>query len=262
MKYIVLIVLFFCSPVVALSQLPSLPQQSPSKADTSSVLATDVMLNYSDYQNLRIPPASVFLDAARSYADVKYFDEKIREDSLMLKISRKDWLKYFRLQGNYQYGTNNTYVVESQELVPPPLYGNVSTKTQSWYNVGVVVSIPLDDMFTRKNKNDVVRSRLRQVEYEAQRTLEARQILILEAYNEVVKNLSILKVKAEAVALYDAQMQVSENNFINGRIDIISLSLERARRSDAVVRYQESRAELHNAVTILEMLTKIKIIQK
>ena len=49
--------------------------------------------------------------------------------------------------------------------------------------------------------------------------------------------------------------------FINGKIDIIALSLERGRRSSAVVNYQEGQATLHNAITLLEMLTNVRIIQ-
>lgn len=211
-----------------------------------------------NYENIRLLPLSVFLEAAKSYADVRFYDAKVREQELMLKISRKEWLKYFRLQGNYQYGTNNSYFLQSGEVYPQePMVSSI--KTQSWYNVGVMVSVPLDDVFARKNKNDAARSRLAQAGFELQKTLENRQIVILESYNEVVKNLALLKVKAEAMALYDAQMQVSERDFVNGHIDIISLSLERARRTEAMIKYQEGRAELHNAVMVLEMLTGIRI---
>jgi hypothetical protein len=58
------------------------------------------------------------------------------------------------------------------------------------------------------------------------------------------------------------QMKISEQDFINGKIDITALSLERGRRSSAVITYQEGRAALHNAVTLLEMLTNVKIINR
>jgi hypothetical protein len=67
--------------------------------------------------------------------------------------------------------------------------------------------------------------------------------------------------KAVNAALYNAQMKISENNFIQGKIDIISLSLERARRSGAVTSYAEARVSLHNAIILLEMLTNVKIIK-
>ena len=55
-------------------------------------------------------------------------------------------------------------------------------------------------------------------------------------------------------------MKISENNFIQGAIDIISLSLERARRTGAVTNYEQSRVTLHNSIVLLEMLTNVKVI--
>lgn len=235
--------------------LPSLAQQVdtlPADYGISTISES------ADYTKIQLPPLSVFLDAANNYADVKYYESKKDEIENKLKLIRRDWLDYIKLQANYQYGTNNTYLINDAQAIT----GIASKNTQNWYNVGAQVSIPLGDLFSRKPKTDMVRAEVSQVDYELQKTLEARQLIILETYNEVVKHLSILKVKAESIALYDAQMKISENDFVNGRIDIITLSLERARRSAAMVSFQESRAALHNAVTLLEMLTKIKIIEK
>ena len=77
-----------------------------------------------------------------------------------------------------------------------------------------------------------------------------------------IPQLAVLKAKSDAAALYNAQMKISEQDFINGKISIIELSLERSRRSSAVVSYQEGRAALHNAITLLEMLTNVKVMNK
>ena len=91
--------------------------------------------------------------------------------------------------------------------------------------------------------------------------MEERKLKVLEAYNAVTEQLATIKAKAESAALYNAQMKISENNFIQGSIDIISLSLERGRRSTAVVQYEQSRVALHNSIILLEMLTNVKIIK-
>ncbi|MEG1634565.1 MAG: TolC family protein [Rikenellaceae bacterium] len=213
-----------------------------------------------DYKNINLPPISVFLETAKSYSDVMFYEQKTKEAEYLLKAAKKEWLKYFRAQGNYQYGTNNSFVSQLTGE-PLPEYSSTTRQVQSWYNGGVVVSIPFDDLFSRKNKTNAAKARLNQATYEAERAIENRQILILETYNEVIKNIALMKVKAEAVALYNAQMQISERDFVNGRINIIDLSLERSRRADAIIKYEESKASLHNAVTILELLTKIKIIR-
>ena len=61
------------------------------------------------------------------------------------------------------------------------------------------------------------------------------------------------------LAAHDARF-ISENNFIQGAIDIIALSLERARRTGAVTTYEQSRVALHNSIVLLEMLTNVKVI--
>lgn len=256
MKFIYFGLLLF---TLELSSLNSYSQEVVVPIDTAK--STAVIFEEFDYANINLPPVSEFLDAATSYSDVRFYEERVKEQEELLKISKKEWLKYFRIQGNYQYGTNYDLTSQNEGSLYPPVA--VSTRrVQSWYNAGANLSIPLDDLFSRKNKNNVAKARLAQSEYESQRTLESRQILILETYNEVIKNIALMKVKAEAVALYNAQMKISESDFINGRIDIITLSLERSRRAEAIVKYQESKAALLNAVTILELLTKIKIIKK
>ena len=92
--------------------------------------------------------------------------------------------------------------------------------------------------------------------------MEERKLRVLESYNSVTEQLATIKAKAENAALYNAQMKISENNFIQGKIDIITLSLERARRSAAVVNYEQSRVALHNSIILLEMLTNVKIIKE
>ncbi len=74
--------------------------------------------------------------------------------------------------------------------------------------------------------------------------------------------MSTIKAKAETAALYNAQTKILENDFIQGKIEISTLSIERARRTGAVTSYEQARVTLHNSVILLEMLTNIKIIKE
>ena len=90
--------------------------------------------------------------------------------------------------------------------------------------------------------------------------MEERRLRVLEAYNQVTIQLATIGTKAETAALYNAQMRIIEYNFIQGKMTIDALAIERARRSGAVTSYEQSRVELHNSITLLEMLTNVKII--
>lgn len=212
------------------------------------------------YTKLELPPLKVFLDAIYSNATVKMYGAKKEEELAVLQINKRDWLKYFKIQGFYQYGIINSNQVTSDTQTP--IFNTYHGNMQHTYNGGVAFAMPLDDIFNRKYRIKAQRARVKQVEYEYEQELENRKLKILETYNAVLEHLTLLKVKSEAVALYDAQMRISETDFINGKISIITLSLERARRTTAVVNFQESKAALHNSITLLEMLTNVEIIQK
>lgn len=75
------------------------------------------------------------------------------------------------------------------------------------------------------------KARFRQLDYEYEMSIEERKLRILEAYNSVLQALATLKAKSDAAALYNAQMKISEQDFINGKIDIIPNSAHNPRDS-------------------------------
>lgn len=210
--------------------------------------------------NLELPPLSVFLDAVTENATVKRAQSQVDQVRNQYRIEKRNWWNYLRLNGNYSFGRFNTLNESSETLVD--WYQSTSVGTRHTFNLGASVSIGLGDLFNRPLKLKDYRYQIEQLQYTQDEVMEERKLKILEAYNNVTAQLATIKAKAENAALYNAQMKISENNFIQGKIDIISLSLERARRSSAVTSYAESRVSLHNAIILLEMLTNVKIIKE
>ena len=213
-----------------------------------------------DLEKLKLPPLNVFLESVYDHPSTQVYETMREEQRAQSKMTKEEWLNYLRLTGQYQYGQWSSLSSNSASDIPLYYVGN--GKRQHMYNVGVMVSIPLGDLFGNKQKNKVESARLRQIEYQYDISVEERKFRVLEAYNEVLLQLAVLKAKADAAALYNAQMKISEQDFINGKISIIELSLERSRRTDAIVKYQEGKASLQNAITLLEMLTNVRILTR
>lgn len=213
-----------------------------------------------DYERIQLPPLSVFLESVYDHPSVRIFEAKRDEANADMKITKREWLNYFRAYGQYQYG--RIVQLSTRETIDDPTFLTSLGSNQHTYSVGISISIPFGDLFSRGQKVRMKRARYRQLDYEYEMSIEERKLKILEAYNRVLQALATLKAKSDAAALYNAQMRISEQDFINGKIDIISLSLERSRRSNAIITYQDGRVTLHNAVTLLEMLTNVKIINR
>ncbi|MEG2157058.1 MAG: TolC family protein [Bacteroidaceae bacterium] len=209
-----------------------------------------------------LPPLSLFLESVKEHPTVKIFNEKRIIAISEYKTTRMSWLNYLRITGSYQYGKYYAVTGSADEMDPQYVYAN-DNKRQSQYNIGVNLSIPLGDLFGGYKQNlKSNKAKMREVEYEMATIIENRKLIVLDAYNQVMKELAVFKAKAEAAALYNAQMAISENSYIRGQIDIISLSLEKGRRSNAIVDYESGKVSLQNAITLLEMLTNVKVLNK
>lgn len=211
-------------------------------------------------ENIDLPPLSVFLDAAYENATIKRQEAAMDEKMAAYTIIKRQWLNYFRVNGSYSYGVFSA--LTDQSNINTPLFRAWSGTAQHTYNFGAGFSVSLGDLFTRKQQLKVQKAIMRQAQYEYDEVVENRKLKILDAYNNVVEQLATIKAKAEAAAMYNAQMKISENEFINGQITLISLSLERARRTGALVTFQECKVQLHNAITLLELLTNVKVLDQ
>lgn len=213
-----------------------------------------------EVDKLELPPLSVFLDAVTENATVKRAQSQVEQVKNEYHLQRRDWWNYFRLNGSYSYGRYNVLSNASDEYTP--MYQTTMASAQHNFNVGASVGVSLGDLINRSLKLKKYKYDIEQLQYTQEEVMEERRLRVLEAYNAVTEQLATIKAKAETAALYNAQMKISENNFIQGKVDIISLSLERARRSGAVVSYEQARVALHNSIILLEMLTNVKIIKE
>ncbi len=258
MKKYLVIVLFICCYNISVAE--TMRSKNPQQISVEASVNDSIKGMLDEYNRIQLPPLSVFLASAENHPSALIYSAKVEEQQAEYDIVKYSWLDYIRAVANYQYGYNNS--MTNYYNPDDPIVYDKNNRAESRYTVGASISIPIGDLVTQKYKRRKQKAILDQLKYEYDITLEERKLTILKAYNEVIEQLSTIKVKAEAAALYNAQMKISEDDFINGKISIISLSLERGRRSSAMSLYQESRVSLHNAITLLEMLTNVTIMRK
>jgi outer membrane protein TolC len=213
-----------------------------------------------EIETLELPPLSIFLDAVSENATIQRAQSQIDQQQNALRMEKRGWMKWIRGNGMYSYGRYNVLSNASDEYTP--MYQTTMASNQQTFNFGVSFGVTLDDILNRPLRLKSIKYNIDQLKYAQQELIEERQLRVLDAYNTVTEQLSTIKAKAESAALYNAQMKISEFNFIQGTIDIITLSLERGRRTGAVTTYEQSRVTLHNSIVLLEMLTGVEVIKK
>lgn len=213
-----------------------------------------------DYSTLEIPSLDILFENAKSSPAVEYYQVRMEEEASLLKTEKRSWLKYFKIGGLWQYGRVGINSSFSDEYTP--LFYQYSGATQNLYNVSASISIPLDDIFDRGNriKRQKLKTRLSQVEIE--KWHDEQKIRIIEAYTQVIKELSVLKLKLESLSFANGQFEVISNDFRNGNVGIGELNTVKLMQANALESYEETRGLLARSILQLEVLSKTKIINK
>ncbi|WP_455585273.1 TolC family protein [Bacteroides sp.] len=217
-------------------------------------------LTTTDYKDLVLPPLDLLFENAKNgpVYELAYVKEQI-EHKLLAKEKRA-FLSFFSLRGSYQYGMFGNESTYTDVAIAP--YLTYTTQAQNGYTIGAGVNIPLDGLFDLKARVKRQKLSLKSAELEKEIKYEEIKREIIEMYTTANSQLSILKLRAEALELASLQYEIAEKNFTNSNIDTGNLSVEKQRQSSAVEAYEKSKFEFTKSLMILEVITHTSILRK
>ena len=229
---------------------------------TFSAMAQDGIesLSPDDYLKLQLPPLEVLFENAKNSAAVDFYTVKMEEEASALKTEKRSWLKYFRVGSTYQWGLMG--INSSFSDINTPLFYQYSGSRQNWYNIGATLSIPLDDFFDRGNRITRQELKTKATRVEMEKWHDEQKLRIIEKYTKAVKELSVLKLKAESLSFANARFELAQQDFMNGNIQAGELSQVKSIQMNALEAYEQTRAELNMALLQLEVLAKTKILNR
>lgn len=266
------LLLFPIASVTAQTTTPQTdnPQKTAVAIETVATQAMQVInipgrpgASAGSYIGLQLPPLQTLLDNARERSSqVNMFSAKQDYEERELRTIRRNWMRYIKLNGSFSYGTNDaSSQIYYEDTHYPPVY-NTTGVTQRWWNVGASVSLPLDEIFNRRNKIKQQKNRIASIEYEVESWYDEICMRIIDCYTTATQYLSVLDATSQAMITAQAQYSEVEADFINGRVDAQMLSRQQNIATDAVRVYEETRALLTRALLQLEVLSKTQIISK
>ena len=217
-------------------------------------------LEQTDYTKITLPPLDSLFENAKGGPIYRLAQVKEQIEHRLLAKEKRAFLGFFSLRGSYQYGMFGNEGTYTDVAIAP--YLTYTTQAQRGYTVGAGVNIPLDGLFD-------LRSRIRRQKLNAQGAALEREIKyeemkreIIEMYTTANSQLSVLKLRAEALELATLQYEIAEKNFANNSIDTGDLSVEKQRQSSAMEAYEKSKFELTKSLMILEVITRTSILRK
>ena len=105
-----------------------------------------------DYIDMQLPPLHVLMENARHAPQVGYYESNREIEERELKTVRRNWMRNFKLNANYNYGSSDIYNQNYQDNSNQIWTTTTTGREQSWWNVGASFSLPIDEIFNRRNK--------------------------------------------------------------------------------------------------------------
>lgn len=249
MKHFCCLYSFF---ILLLCTVPSLVKAQEANDNSLSELT--------NYTNITLPPLDLLFENAKGGPTYELAQVKEQIERKLLAKEKRAFLGFFSLRGSYQYGMFGNEGTYTDVAIAP--YLTYTTQAQRGYTVGAGVNIPIDGLFDLKARVNRQKLAVKGAALEKEIKYEEMKREIIEMYTTATSQLSVLKLRAEALELATLQYEIAEKNFSNSTIDTGDLSVEKQRQSTAMEAYEKSKFELTKSLMMLEVITRTPILRK
>ena len=212
-----------------------------------------------DFSKFHLPPLAVLLENAKSNPEILSLAKAQEIAQAEVSKQKRHIFSYVRGHASYGYGKTDMWGNNSSNLSSNMIY-QFQGSEQSYWNVGVNLSVPLEDILdlkaaVRRKKLEVDDARIKKdIAY------DQLKLQIVTLYVKITNDLVALKTASENAAIYQGAGQLTQEQFHNGEMSIADFALTKARENGAVNAYQQLQTSITTDIVTLEILTHTPII--
>ena len=212
-----------------------------------------------DFSKFHLPPLAVLLENAKSNPQILSLAKAQEIAQAEVAKQRRHIFSYVHGHASYGYGKTDMWGNNSSNLSSNMIY-QFQGSEQSYWNVGVNLSVPLEDILdlkaaVRRKKLEVDDARIKKdIAY------DQLKLQIVTLYVKITNDLVALKTASENAAIYQGAGQLTQEQFHNGEMSIAEFALTKARENGAVNAYQQLQTSITTDIVTLEILTHTPII--
>ena len=141
----------------------------------------------------------------------------------------------------------------------PTLY-QFQGSEQSYWNIGVNLAIPVEDILDLKAAVKRKRLEVDAAQIAKDAAFDQLKLQIATLWIKITNNLVALKSASENAAIYQGAGSINQEQFQNGEMSIEDFALTKERENGAVSNYQSLQTQITTDIITLEILTHTPII--
>ena len=215
--------------------------------------------NTINFSTFHLPPLAVLYENAKQNPEILSLAKAQEMAQAEVAKQKRHIFSYVYGHASYSYGKTDMWGNNSSTQQYSTVYQFQGSK-QSYWNVGVNVSVPLEDILdlaasVRRKKLEVDKARI-----EKDIRFDALKKEIATLYISITNNLVLLKTASEGAAIYQGAGALNQEDFHQGNMTIESFAYTKMQELGVVNQYQTLQTQITTDIITLELLTHTPIL--
>ena len=250
--------LLFCVAIAGVSSA----SYAQSSFDDSGIAAgffdssKEMHINFSEFH---LPPLAVLFENAKATPQVMSLQKAQEIAEAEVAKQKRHIFSYLTGHASYSYGKSDMWGQSASSTYSLQLM-QFSGREQSYWNVGVNLAVPVEDILDLGAAVKRKRLEVDQAIYNKDLQYDQLKLQIASLYTKITTGLIVLKTASENAAIYQGAGALNLEDFHNGNMSIEGFADTKAREDAAVNSYQAKQASIITDILTLEIITHTPIL--
>ena len=212
-------------------------------------------INFSEF---KLPPLAVLFENAKANPQILTLAkaQEIAEEEVAKQ--KRHIFSYVQGHASYSYGKADMWGNNSSTY--SAMIYQFQGSTQNYWNLGVNVSVPLEDILDLGASVKRKRLEVEQATYAKDIAYDQLKLQIATLYIKITNDLVSLKTASENAAIYRGAGALTLEDFHNGNLTIEAFAATKSQEDGAVSNYQNLQTQIITDIITLEILTRTPIL--
>ena len=211
-----------------------------------------------NFSTFHLPPLAVLFENAKTSPEIQLYAKEQEIAQAEVAKQKRHIFSYVRGHASYSYGKTDMWGNNSSTY--NQMIYQFQGSEQNYWNVGVNVSVPLEDILDLGPSVRRKRLLVDRAQIQKDQAYDELKLKIAALYVKITNNLVALKTASENAAIYQGAGALNQEDFHNGNMTIEAFAKTKEYEQGAVETYQALQTSITTDIITLEILTHTPII--
>ncbi len=214
--------------------------------------------NTINFSNFHLPPLAVLYENAKQSPRVLSLEKAQELAKAEVAKQKRHIFSYVTGHASYSYGKTDMWGQNSTSY--SPVLQQFQGSEQSYWNVGVNIAVPLEDILDLSGSVRRKRLEVDKAAYDKDLEYERVKLEIGSLFIKITNALVTLKTASEGAAIYQGAGALNLEDFHQGNLSIEDFAYTKLHELDVVKQYQELQTQITTDIITLEILSHTPIL--